>query len=186
MWTDVGISLIWFSLRRFILRDGSPPQQFALRELLDLGLRKPKLVENFGGVLADGRRLMDEPEIMIAHLNRQARYLGMHPVGKVDVEHAAAGIKLRVFKQIAGFRDRCERDSETIEQFGKIPARVLRHDGGDHRQQHGTLADAIFVGLVGRVVQKSSRPKCSQKRCHCASLVTPTKICSLSAVVNGS
>jgi hypothetical protein len=59
-------------------------------------------------------------------------------------------------------------------------------DFGDDRAQHRALAHAILIGLVGGILQKIRAAKCSQKRRHWPSLVSPTKICSPSAVSNGS
>ena len=130
------------------------PHNAARGERADFGAGKPELGHDLRRVFTDDRRLADEPEIVIAHLDRQARQLGVRAAGKFNVEHPAAGVKLRVVKQVAGFGDRRERDIETIEQFGKVLASVLRHDRGDDRQHRRAFADAILVGLVGRMVQQ--------------------------------
>ena len=72
-----------------------------------------------GGVFADRRRLAAQRQIVIADLDRQARQLGARAAGKIDVEHAAAGVELRIVEQVARFGDRRERNIDTIEQFGK-------------------------------------------------------------------
>src|SRR3984957_17035257 len=125
-----------------------------LTQSVDLIWRKPELGQNFGRVLADRRRLAAQRQIVIADFDRQPRDFGVHAAGKYHVEHAAAGVELRIVEQVAGLGNRRERNIDTVEQFDKLSQRVPGDDRGDLRPQHGARAHAVLVGLVGRVLQK--------------------------------
>ncbi len=105
-------------------------------------------------MLADARRLPAQREIVIAHLDRQPRQLGVLAVGESDVEHAAAGIELRIVEQVAGLCHRRKRNIDAVEQFGKLCELMPRDDFGDERAQHRPRAHAVLVGLVGRIGQQ--------------------------------
>ena len=44
--------------------------------------------------------------------------LGAKPIGEFNLQHAAAGIELRIVEQIAGLGHRRERNIDAVEQFG--------------------------------------------------------------------
>ena len=123
---------------------------------------------------------------MLADLDRQTRKFGVHAAAKVNLEHAAAGIELRIVEQVAGLGNRRKRNIEAVEDFGKLLARMLRNDLGNDGNSVGRACTRSSLVLYAGFCSKSSRRKCSQKRCHWLSLVIPTKICSPSAVANGS
>ena len=125
-------------------------------------------------------------EIVIADLDRQPRQFGVLAAGEGDIQHAAAGIELRIVEQVARLCNRRKRYIDAVEHLGKLGEFMPGDDFGDQRPQHRPRAHAVLVGLVRRIGRRSGRAKCSQKRRHCPSLVMPTKICSPSAVVKGS
>src|ERR1700683_90902 len=126
----------------------------ALAQRLDLGRPQAELCEDFTRMLADCRRLARQSEIVRADLNGQTRKLGGDAAGKVDLEHAAAGIELRIVEQVAGLGNRRKRNIEAVEDFGKRCARMLHDDCSDDRQQRWALAHAILIGLVRGVLQQ--------------------------------
>ena len=71
-----------------------------------------------------------------------------------DLEHAAAGIELRILEQIARLGDRRKRNIDTVEDFGKLAKLMAGNDFGHDRAERGARPHAILVGLVSRVVQK--------------------------------
>src|ERR1700676_3264837 len=77
-----------------------------LTQGVDLILREPELGQNLGGMLADRRRLAAQRQIVIADFDRQPRNFGVHAAGKYHVEHAAAGVELRIVEQVARLGDR--------------------------------------------------------------------------------
>src|ERR1700722_8999696 len=87
-----------------------------LTQSVDLIWRKPELGQNFGGMLADRRRLAAQRKIVIADFDRQPRNFGAHAAGKNYIQHAATGIKLRIVEQVARLGDRRERNIDTVEQ----------------------------------------------------------------------
>src|SRR5580704_12672707 len=105
-------------------------------------------------MLADRRCLAAELEIVLADLYRQARNLGAFAVGESDLQHAAAGIKLRIVEQVTRLRDRRERNIDAVEQCAELSERVLRDDRADDRAQYRAGADSVLIRLIGRIVQQ--------------------------------
>src|SRR5262249_4274440 len=110
--------------------------------------------ENFRRMLADLGRLAAQFEIVLANFDRQSWNLGSRAVGKGDLDHAAAGIELRIVEQVAGLGDRRERNIDAVESFGKLGEGVPGDDVADQRPELRAGADAILVGLVRGILQK--------------------------------
>jgi len=123
---------------------------------------------------------------VIVHFKRQARQFGAHAIRKIDFEHAAAGIELRILKQVARLGHRRKRYINAVEQFGKLGKPVPGDNGSDHLAQHRPRADAVFVGPVRGILQQVVALEVLAEAPPVAVVVSPTKICSPSAVVNGS
>src|SRR5947208_2931760 len=125
-----------------------------LAERRNLVRTKAKLAENLSRMLTDRRRLPLQREIVGADLDRQPRQLGAETIGEVNLQHAAAGIELRIVEQIARLRHWRERNIDAVEQFGKFSLLMLGDDAGYDRPQRATHAHAIFIRLIRRVLQK--------------------------------
>ena len=97
--------------------------------------RKPELGEDFGGMFADRRRLPAQREIVLADFDRQARQFGAHAVRRINLEHAATGIELRIVEQIAGLGDRRERNIDTVENSASSASLCRAMIAGDDRPQ---------------------------------------------------
>ena len=126
-----------------------------LGERRNLVRTKAKLAENLCGVLADRRRLPPQREIMGADFDRQSRQLGAKAAGELNLQHAAAGIELRVFKDVARLGDRRKRNIDAVEQFGKFGLLMPRDDAARRSAAASAAhAHAIFIGLIRRILQE--------------------------------
>ena len=142
--------------RRQIAHEASPAVTMPrLINAVDLGRRKRRARQGFRAVCSPMRgRLPPQAEIVIVHLDRQARQFRALAVRERDLQHAAAGVELRIVEQVARLGHRRKRNIDAVEQFGKLGELMPRDDFGDERAQHGPRAHAVLVGLVGRIGQQ--------------------------------
>ena len=83
----------------------------------------------------------------------------MPAAAKIDVEHAALRIELRIVEQVAGPRHRCERNIDTIKNFRKFGALMPRDDRSDERAQTRARTHAVLIGPVRRMVEQIAAAK---------------------------
>src|SRR5439155_21924229 len=100
-------------------RQGARDDSFS-EERLDLRTLETEFGQQLYRVLADGRRLMPETEVVTSHLDRQARHFGPRSIRKQKIEHAIVRVQLRIVEQISRFRHRRKWNPDAIEYFRQL------------------------------------------------------------------